>query len=737
MIPSMMAGLLYLIFGKITVHIPSLVYMMMYLTFGVMSVRFLLPRHRPLNRIWLGLSLGLLEEMWLPALFAFFFGFTVVAHTAAAGLLMVITLLCYFGRDKRDPVRWDRKECTYLVQMLLVVLPLTILGAYLQYTHVMRVDDAGNWHVGQSTYGDLPMHMSFITNLVGKKFPADYPLYPGVRLGYPFLTDTLSSTFYLLGARLQVAIIIPAVMMMFLCYMGVMVLAREMTTGKKAVVLVALLFFLNGGLGFIYNFDLAGGQWNVDTITQTEDWMKGDLGDRMKMLKDAISDQDGQIFSGYFSKVSERLDTILNGYYKTPTNQPDPYNLRWSNVICDLMVPQRTLLGGWCMVIPCFYLFSTAMRPRRVFEATYEKMEGGLSPSADNRALILLAIWAGALPLIHTHSFLALALMSLGAMIYDLIHGDPKELMIRRSRLEILLRYGAYGMIAAALALPQLSAFTFNQAFGASGSFLGIHFNWVNIAETRYTGSTVVTYDMKDLYLWFYIKNIGIPFLILLLALFEKNPRHRRIFAMVLPVVLAAELIRFQRNEYDNNKMLYLAWLMGCMIVADWCAVVWHKLKGLRGRGALAVLMAIVTFTSAGLTIWRECRSDYQAFSANAVEAGEFARDWTSPDAVYLTGSNNHLNPVSSIGGKTIVCGDWSLWLHWHGIDARERMAEVEEFYEDPDHHADILQKYDVDYIYVSRYERENYDLNEEALIRDYPVVFENHEATIYQVPEG
>ena len=30
----------------------------------------------------------------------------------------------------------------------------------------------------------------------------------------------------------------------------------------------------------------------------------------------------------------------------------------------------------------------------------------------------LLAVWAGALPLIHTHSFLALGLCSLGMMVY-------------------------------------------------------------------------------------------------------------------------------------------------------------------------------------------------------------------------------------------------------------------------------------------------------------------------------
>ena len=737
MIQSMMAAVLYLVFGVIKVHIPSFAYMLMYLAFGVMTVRFLLPRHRPLNRIWLGLSLGLLEEMWLPALFAFFFGFTALAHTAAAGALLVITLLCYFGRDRRDPVRWDRKECTHLVQMLLVVLPLTILGAYLQYTHVMRVDSAGNWNVGQSTYGDLPMHMSFITNLAGKKFPADYPFYPGVQLSYPFLTDTLSSTFYLLGANIQSAVIIPAVVMMFLCYAGVMVLAREMSAGKKTVMLAALLFFLNGGLGFIYDFDLAGGRWEVENVTRSGEWLQAGVGGRMRMLAEAVGEQKSQIFSGYFSELTERIRNILEGYYKTPTNQPDPNNLRWSNVICDLMVPQRTLLGGWCMVIPCFYLFSTALRPRRVFEASYERAAEGLRPVPDNRALILLAVWAGALPLIHTHSFVALALMSLGAMVYDLIHGDPKELMIRRTRGEILLRYAVYGLIAGALAMPQLVFFTFDQALGSgsSRSFMTIQFNWVNVSSwTTASGSAV--YQMKDLYFWFYIKNIGIPFIVLLLALFEKNPRHRRIFAMMFPVILAAELIRFQPNAYDNNKLLYLAWMMGCIVVADWCGTVWKKLKGLRGRYALAVLAAVVTFLSAGLTIWRECKSDYQAFNARAVEAGEFARKWTSPDAVFLTGSENHLNPVLSIGGKTIVCGP-NLWLYWHGFDTGDRQNDIRLFYEDPEHHADILQKYQVDYIYVSWYERSQYDLDEEAIRRNYPLVFENTEAAIYQVPEG
>ena len=243
--------------------IASLIYTFLYLYAGVMTVRFLLPRHRPLNRLWLGMSLGLLEEMWLPAIGAMLFTFGAAAHVFGAVVLILLTVVCWFARDRRPAAGWDEKEDALLRQLLVFGIPLTILAIWLQYTHVMRVDEAGNWRVGQSTYGDLPMHLSFVTGLIGKKFPADYPFYPGARLSYPFLTDSLSSTFCLLGSSLQAAVIIPAVLMMALCYMGVIILARDMTNGKKTALLAATLFFLNGGLGFLYDFDQTGGTWTT------------------------------------------------------------------------------------------------------------------------------------------------------------------------------------------------------------------------------------------------------------------------------------------------------------------------------------------------------------------------------------------------------------------------------------------------------------------------------------------
>ena len=103
--------------------IASVVYTMMFLVFGLASVRFLLPRHRPLNRIWLGLCLGLLGEMWLPAIGAFFFTFDAAAHVFGAAVMLGLTLLCWILRDRRDAAPWNGEEDRLLRQLLVIGIP--------------------------------------------------------------------------------------------------------------------------------------------------------------------------------------------------------------------------------------------------------------------------------------------------------------------------------------------------------------------------------------------------------------------------------------------------------------------------------------------------------------------------------------------------------------------------------------------------------------------------------------
>ncbi len=667
----------------------ALAYLQPWLICGWLIARWLLPRHSPVNRLWIGGTLGVVLLMWLPALWAFPLRFGIAAHLAALAALGLLTLAAFLLRDRRAPKGWDAKERVFLWQVLGVAVPLTLLFAFLQYTHVFRVDADGNWNVGQSTYGDLPMHTAFITGMKNAAFPPEYTMFPGHRLTYPFLTDSLSSTFYLLGMRLQAAVIVPSVLMFSLTCLGVMALCRELSAGRKAVVFAALFFFLNGGLGFLYDFDQAGG-------FEADSWIP---------------------------RFWERIEDILTGYYKTPTNQPEPNNLRWSNVIADMFVPQRTFLGGVCAVLPCFYLLWCAFAAKlpgagkALVPADETAEKGGL------RAELLLGVWAGAMPLIHTHSFLALGLCSAGFMLHDLI--------TRADRWRLALRYLRYAAVALTLALPQLLGFTFYQALGRQPDtlpgFLTFQFNWVNNPGGR---------GLRDFVLWFYLKNIGLPFALLLLGLFSRSPKHRRILCGAAAIWLTAELVRFQPNEYDNNKLFYLAWLLCCPVAADTAGDLWRRLKGFRARPLIAAAGLTVTFLSAGLTLWREAVSDYQAFPRRKVEAAEFILANTEEDSVFLTGAEHHLNPVDSIAGRAIVCGP-DLWLYYHGFNTYAAKADVRRFLEDPAGNLDVVGRYGVDYVLVSDYERSDYNVNESALDALYPLIYDQGGTCIWQVPEG
>ncbi len=645
----------------------ALLLLLIYLLAGVFIIRCLLPRQSPWARAWLGLSFGLLLLMWLPALIAFLRPFDFTAHALSLLLLALAASLAFLFRDRVPPVRFTREDRKTLVLLAAVALPLSLMGLYLQHTHVLRPQD-GALFTGQATYGDLPLHLSIITSLPGKQLPAEYSILSGARLGYPFLGDSLSSSLLLLGWDLRAAVVVPGAFLMTLVFSGFLLLALRCCASRRAAVLAALFVFINGGLGFLYSVDMAGVSLGAAGNNQL---------------------QQGQWL--------DRLRTILYGWYQTPANHAEftQYNLRFSNLVADMLLPQRTFLAGWAVLLPCLYLLLDMAK------------EGEWRV----RPLILLGIMAGGLPLIHTHSFLALGLFCLGLMVFSLL---------KKGKIRPWLLFGG---IAAVLALPQLLIFTFQQS--SDGSFLRFQFNWVNNAGGN---------GLRDGYLWFYLKNIGLPFLLLLFALFERDAWHRKLFAGAFVIFLTAEMVLFQPNEYDNNKLFYVWWAICAMPAADYAFRLYDRLKGLRARPLMAAVAAVMMFTSGTLSIAREAVSEYQMFSQEDVRLSEFVRDETPADSRFLTGTQ-HINPVSALAGREIVCGP-DLWLYYHGFDTRARQDDIMAFYSDPGSARGVPLKYEAGYILLGPREREMGG-SREKLAALYELVYEAPEYSVYKVPEG
>lgn len=602
-------------------------------------------------RMTAGLAVSFAMLMWFPSLFAFAFGFTLKAHIAALAPAAALGAAGFAlsRRGERPAPFWgDVSPAGFLS----TTIPVIVLMAVLLYTHTFTVASDGSLHVGQSTYGDLSLHAGIATGLVGQSYPPDYTILAGTRLGYPFLSDAMAASLMLLGTPLQAAFILTALLMTAGVVSSSYLFFRRASGSDAGAVLAQILLYLNGGFGFAYSVD-------------------GALEDPSKFT------------------------SIFTEYYMTPANRPGE-NVYWVNVICDSLIPQRTLLAGWSVMIPCLYLLCEAAQSR------------------DRRSLAVFTVLAGALPMIHTHSFVALALLSAGVFLHLLACGRDRAALAR-----FFLPCAAGAMC---LSAPQFLAWTLPQS--TADSVIRFLPGWVNNEGGRLRDETV----------WFYVKNLGPVSLALIPAAFstKRGSVWRGLCAGAGAIFLIANLFLFQRNPYDNNKLLLAAFIACLPFASRWLIDAYRRLKGLRGRAVLAAAFMIASVLSGVLSIQRELVSDYELYGADAVETAKWVSENTDKDCLFLTGTY-FADPVSVLAGRHVVCGP-DLYLYFHGFDTSARKRDLKLLYEDPAGNLGLFRRYGIDYVLLSNAERNEFDEDEAWFAENASVAFECGSYRIYDV---
>ena len=230
----------------------ALLYFLAFQVCGVLLAACFFKNERRWVQAVLGSAAGSVLLMWLPALWAFAFGFSLAAHLLALALLLLLTALALWRRrpalrvPKKTAAAFFRAERALLVPALLW---LVFAGLLL---HSFRYQDGEIWS-SQCTYGDMSMHLGFITSIAEQgTFPPMYSILPGVKLSYPFLSDSISSSLYLLGAPLQFAYFLPMLFAAAQVFFGAWLFLCRFLRDKAKSVLAVALFFLNGGFGFAY-----------------------------------------------------------------------------------------------------------------------------------------------------------------------------------------------------------------------------------------------------------------------------------------------------------------------------------------------------------------------------------------------------------------------------------------------------------------------------------------------------
>lgn len=697
-------------FGSVLGNLLGTLYFLYFQVVGILVMWRILKKEGPLARLLLGSVTGSVLLQWVPVLFAFVFDFTILSHVLA--LVAMLPLLIWAGRGvlktTGSGIGAFLKQASYHKGFLILAGATMVLWVYLLHTHTIPLNENGAMLTGQCTYGDMNMHLGFITSIaVQGTFPPEYSLFPGARLSYPFLSDSISSSIYLMGASLRHAYILPMVAAFLQILGSVYLLAHTLLRSRAKAVLTYLFFFLNGGLGFFYFIN-----WSRE--------------------------------GGY------TLKDIFTGFYITPTNLVN-HNIRWVNVIADMFLPQRATLFGYAVLFPAIWL---------LYKAVFQDRKEYFLPAG---------ILVSALPMIHTHSFLGIGLISAAWLLTALYRGVSHHSLptgwivlifvgvmcilqnrVKKEQLSqenlmlfcilglalcvlygiyLLIRYitahgyrqllkswGIYLAGVLMLALPQLLFWTFGHVIGNTNMLRG-HFGWGN---------------QGDFYLWFYLKNIGLPLVLGIAGICAKRKIITPLLMPILVIWFVIELIVFQPNVYDNNKLLYIAYLFLCVIAADYSVELYRKIKDLGGARWLAGCVLFFSLLSGMLTLGREVVSEYQLYGTNHVELARYIEENTPADAVFLT-NTRHNNEVASLTGRNLVCGA-DTFLYYHGIDTTERKIHVQQMYEDPAASLPLYDQYSVDYIVVSSWECGSYTVDKAALQKLFTPVFQTGNMVLYKV---
>lgn len=497
-----------------------------------------------------------------------------------------------------------------------------------------------------SAGNDLNFHAALISSFrYGQNFPPQYTLLPPESLFYPYMPDFHAAVLMAGGLSLRSALILTALWLgaviagLFYCF------ALRIARSQNVATLATLLFLLNGGLGFIHFF---------------RDWWHSD--------KSPLEFWNTLAFN--YTKLSER-------------------GIHWTNIVADVMVPQRTSLFGLPLGLMTFTIFAF------VWQRWHESETETTAEAQKPRTLwlmIVAGILTGILPLFHTHTFIAVGLVSVA-------------LFVMRPRREWL----AFWAMALLLATPQLLTLA---AHARGSGIVRLFFGWLG-------------HDDRFLPMYLF-RNFGLPLLLAIPAWWVAPLVWRKFYLAFLFLFVFCFVVVFSPNLYDNGKLIYYWHAFNSVLVATWLI----RLATVHRQRLIAVLLAFCSVATALIVFHRETIGLTRIFSDEELTAAAFVRDQTEPRALFLTAPSLK-SPVLSLSGRPVVRSA-TAWLWSHGYEFRARESDVRRIYAGTPDAIELLRYYGVDFVYLGDAERSDVKANAAFFEANLPAVYRSQTITIY-----
>ena len=389
---------------------------------------------------------------------------------------------------------------------------------------------------------------------------------------------------------------------------------------------------------------------------------------------------------------------VADGGWSVVWNLPTDYtrhhagNILMENAVTGNLFPQRPTLAGFSLLLIAVVLLREAHQ------------------SGSRRVFVAAGVMVGLMPLFHVYSFVVALGLGLIWAVLD-----------RRRQ------WWWFALPALVLSVPVARWIKpLNTDVEVEA--------WVN---GQWMQAPAYSIDQDDL-LTFWWRNAGVFLVLMLAAQLWKGTMPRLLLWGSIPVWLWLVVPNFVRvdpsHPWNNTHWFVPVILLGAFLVAS----VLVRLASMGGLGVAGAAVLFVALTFAGaLDIWKAVDPEVHVWphpiaSGDGVAAGEWARDNTPPDSVFLIGFE-HTHPVPALSGRQTVVG-FAGWINDLGVtDWPQRHQQARIMLGGLEGAEELLDAYGVDYAVVGPIERQAGVSEEYWSSRGSPV-FAQGEYTIYEV---
>lgn len=614
--------------------------------FGLILIKNLSLEIQKFSAVFFAVALGIIIFTALAYFNCLFFSFPnglILAHIEIS-----IFILLYFVIIK--PKIQILEYMAALRQTKLLIVALFIIGILLIIlfnTHIIP-DINGDLYTGESTYGDLPFHLSSISSIAyAQNFPPQNPFYSGRQLAYPYFINFFSAILVYEGLSPRLSIIIPGILLGLSVFVLIYDLAFILTRSIIKSILSAIFYFFNGGLGFYF------------------------------FLKD------------YSFNITNIFNALLNPTALKEYSHLFEQNIQWGNFLSRMIVPERALLFG----LPAGIILLRILFFR------------GNSSLPSRFEIILAAFLISLMPLLHTHSVLAFAVI---LPILGLIS-------LKNNFKERLINYLLIVVLTLIFALPHMPLFL-NHIVN-SESFFRFHIGWMK--------------QPSESFLWFWIKNSYLFIPLSLIALFiPKLVANQIKYLLVCAFSLFTVINLFLLSPYDWDNVKFLFWIDMFFSIASGAVLGTFIQSKFFTIQMFSIILSVTMVLSALLSIYREINVKYVLFSKEAVSVGEYLKENTGKDSIFLT-YKIHNSPVNNIAGRLILMGYPGL-LWTQGINYQEREGDVNRMLQGQGG-LDLFNKYKVNYVVLESNDLEGIKIDRNYFNR-FPIILKTQNYTVYKI---